>query len=86
MMSSSRGGSLLLPAARRDLGIRVSLRHKGSTMKHLALLSKRPERAQADICTSISSDYQALLCFLVQVLETIFPTLAEAKTPTQSDA
>ncbi|MBL7649714.1 MAG: hypothetical protein JNK74_26360 [Candidatus Hydrogenedentes bacterium] len=55
-------------------------------MKHLALLSKRPERAQADICTSISSDYQALLCFLVEVLQTIFPTLAEAKTPTQSDA
>lgn len=54
-------------------------------MKHLALLSKRPDQAQSDICTSISSDYQALLCFLVEVIQTIFPTLAEAKTPTQSD-
>jgi hypothetical protein len=55
-------------------------------MKHLLLLSRRPERAQADICTGITSDYQALLCFLVEVLQTIFPSIAESKTPTQSDA
>jgi len=54
-------------------------------MKHLSLLSRRPEKAQAAICTGISSDYQALLCFLVEVLQTIFPSIADSKTPTQSD-
>lgn len=52
-------------------------------MKHLNLLSRRPERAQADICAGIASDYQALLCFLVEVLQTIFPSIADSKTPTQ---
>ena len=54
-------------------------------MKHLMLLSRCPEPAQAAICTGITSDYQALLCFLVEVLQTIFPSLAESKTPTQTD-
>ena len=55
-------------------------------MKHLSPLSRCPERAQSSICTNITSDYQALLCFLVEVLQTIFPSLADAKTPTQTDA
>jgi hypothetical protein len=54
-------------------------------MKHLMPLSRCPEPAQADICTGISSDYQALLCFLVEVLQTIFPAITDSKTPTQSN-
>lgn len=53
-------------------------------MKHIGLVSRRPVRAQSDICTGIGSDYQALLCFLVQVLQTVFPSLIDSKTPTQS--
>lgn len=53
-------------------------------MKHLMLLSRRPDRAQTALCTGITSDYQALLCFLIEVLQTVFPSFAESKTPTQS--
>lgn len=55
-------------------------------MKHITRISRCPEPAQADICTGIASDYQALLCFLVEVLQTIFPSITESKTPTQTDA
>ena len=55
-------------------------------MKHLMLLSRRPDRAQTTFCTTVTSDYQALLCFLIQVLETVFPSIADAKTPTQTGA
>lgn len=53
-------------------------------MKHLMLLSRRPDGAQTTLCSGISSDYQALLCFLLEVIQTIFPSLADAKTPTQT--
>ena len=53
-------------------------------MKHVVCISRRPVRAQSDICTGIGSDYQALLCFLIQVLQTIFPSIIDTKTPTQT--
>ena len=54
-------------------------------MRHMKYLSKRPERAQSALCTSIGSDYQALLCFIIEALQTVFPTFAESKTPTQTE-
>lgn len=53
-------------------------------MRHLMMISRRPERAQTTFCSTVTSDYQALLCFLIQVIETVFPTLADSKTPTQT--
>ena len=54
-------------------------------MRHMKYLSKRPECAQSALCTSIGSDYQALLCFIIEALQTVFPTFAESKTPTQTE-
>ncbi len=53
-------------------------------MKHVTLVSRRPARGQTAICSGIGSDYQALLCFLVEVLQTVFPSLIDSKTPTQT--
>ena len=54
-------------------------------MQHINCLTKRPERAQTNsVCTSIGSDYQALLCFFIEALQTVFPSFAEAKAPTQT--
>jgi hypothetical protein len=53
-------------------------------MKHLAPLTKRPPSAQSDVCTNLQSDYQALLCFVLEVLQVIFPSIIESKTPTQT--
>ncbi|MCF6285641.1 MAG: hypothetical protein L3K26_10675 [Candidatus Hydrogenedentes bacterium] len=56
-------------------------------MRHIHCLSKCPERAQTnEICANISSDYQALLCFVIEALQTIFPSFAEFKAPTQTGA
>lgn len=55
-------------------------------MKHLAPVSRRPIQAQSDVCTNLQSDYQALLCFVLEVLQTIFPSVIDSKTPTQSDS
>lgn len=54
-------------------------------MKHLKQISNRPAQAQSALCSNIGSDYQALLCFFIEALQTIFPTFADSKTPTQTD-
>lgn len=53
-------------------------------MKHIAAISRRPARAQSNLCSGFESDYQVLLCFLLEVLTTIFPAFVDSKTPTQS--
>jgi len=53
-------------------------------MSHLNIISKRPSRAQSALCTGLQSDYQVLLCFLLEVLQTVFPSITDSKTPTQS--
>ena len=53
-------------------------------MKHIRFVSKRPARAQGDLCTGFQSDYQVLLCFVLEIVQTVFPALTEAKEPTQS--
>ncbi len=53
-------------------------------MRHLTCLSKRPERAQTGVCATIGSDYQALLCFIIEALNTVFPSFIQSKTPTQT--
>ena len=63
----------------RDAGPR-----KGSIMKHVLLLSRRPSHAQSDLCTGFQSDYQVLLCFLLEIIQTVFPAFSDSKTPTQS--
>jgi len=53
-------------------------------MRHLNCLSRRPRQAQSALCSNIGSDYQALLCFIIEALQTVFPAFADSKTPTQS--
>ena len=55
-------------------------------MRHINCLSRRPIKGQSALCTSIGSDYQALLCFFIEALQTIFPTFVDSKTPTQTSA
>lgn len=52
-------------------------------MKHLATLSRYPSRAQNDLCSGFESDFQVQLCFLLEVLQTIFPAFVDSKRPTQ---
>lgn len=54
-------------------------------MKHVRYISRRPSRAQSSLCTGFESDYQVLLCFLLEVLQTVFPFVEDSKTPTQSE-
>lgn len=53
-------------------------------MKHISHISRRPSKAQSSLCTGFGSDYQVLLCFILEVLQTIFPSIETSKTPTQS--
>jgi hypothetical protein len=55
-------------------------------MRHLVCVSRRPGRAQSTLCTNIGNDYQALLCFLLEALQTVFPSFADSKTPTQTES
>jgi len=49
-------------------------------MQHVRVVTQGPLKA-ADMCADIQSDYQAALCFLIQVLTTVFLPLVELKTP-----
>ena len=53
-------------------------------MNHVRTISRRPLKAQSSLCTGFESDYQVLLCFILEVLQTIFPSIEDSKTPTQS--
>jgi len=52
-------------------------------MKHARPISKVPNAAQTDgtaaICSDISNDYQAQLCFLVELLTSFFLPLFSIK-------
>lgn len=55
-------------------------------MKHLKGLSKTPEMAQSGLCTSITGNSQAILCFVLEVL-TLFalPVLESGILKDQDD-
>lgn len=53
-------------------------------MKHIHHISRSPAKAQSNLCTGFESDYQVLLCFILEVLQTVFPFIEDSKTPTQS--
>lgn len=54
-------------------------------MRHINYVTRRPERAQSALCSNIGSDYQALLCFIIEALQTVFPSFADSKTPAQTE-
>lgn len=61
-------------------------------MKHVHRISALPCRAQTDgtsdvaICSDISNDYQAQLCFLVELLTSFFLPLFQLKVSTDPNA
>lgn len=50
-------------------------------MRHIRLLTLVPPRAETALCTAISSDFQAQLCFLSQVLTGFFLPVLQLKQP-----
>ncbi len=52
-------------------------------MRHLQAISRVPRSASTgpNVCTGVSSDFQARLCFLFQLLVDFFLPLAELKAP-----
>lgn len=55
-------------------------------MKHTTLISRRSVRTASSFCDNIESDYQAMLCFMLQVLTGFFLPLANIKKPTDPDS
>jgi len=59
-------------------------------MKHIHHISTLPSRAQteatAEICTDIGNDYQAQLCFLVELLTSFFLPVLQLKVSTDPNA
>lgn len=54
-------------------------------MRHLNSLTRLPRPASTpNVCTNVSSDFQARLCFLFELLVNFFLPLAEVKTPTDT--
>ena len=53
-------------------------------MRHLALVSRAPLRAQTDgnfeICNNIANDFQAQLCFVTELLVRFFLPIFESKS------
>lgn len=56
-------------------------------MRHLHTVSRIPSPAQTTpgVCNNVSSDFQARLCFLYQLLVNFFLPLAEVKNPGEDD-
>ncbi|HOK09464.1 MAG TPA: hypothetical protein PLT82_07720 [Candidatus Hydrogenedens sp.] len=59
-------------------------------MKRIKSMTSLPRRAQQQetgggFCTKIESDYQAFLCFLLEVLTGFFLPLAEIKKPQETN-
>lgn len=53
-------------------------------MRHLTAISRVPKAAQSvNVCSNVSSDFQARLCFLFQILTQFFLPLAEIKAPSE---
>jgi len=51
-------------------------------VKHLHRISALPPRAQTTgVCGTVSSDFQAQLCFLLTILTQFFLPLAQIKNP-----
>lgn len=55
-------------------------------MKHARFITRVPVQAQTSFCTNIESDYQALLCFMLQILTGFFLPLAEIKRPADPES
>ena len=51
---------------------------------HIKGISRRPVKAQS-ICDSIDNEYQAMLCFLLQLLTDFFLPLADIKKPPETE-
>lgn len=54
-------------------------------MKHLRALGAVPARAQTTLCGTITNDFQAQLCFLLQVLTSFFLPVITLKEPVDPD-
>jgi hypothetical protein len=54
-------------------------------MKHTKVITRMPAKAQGGFCDNIESDYQALLCFMLQILTGFFLPLAGIKNPSPPD-
>ncbi len=50
-------------------------------MKHVRKISRGPAQAQSGLCDNIDNDYQAMLCFMIQLLTAFFLPLADIKKP-----
>lgn len=55
-------------------------------MRHVKSLSRVPQKAQTALnCDTISSDFQAQLCFVITLLISFFLPLAELKQPAETE-
>ncbi|MBI2434795.1 MAG: hypothetical protein HYV26_18215 [Candidatus Hydrogenedentes bacterium] len=55
-------------------------------MRHVRPVSMWPAKAQTDgICANVEDDYEARLCFIVEVLTTFLLPLLQAKNDTGSE-
>ena len=53
-------------------------------MMHIRGISRRPVKAQS-ICDDIDNEYQAMLCFLMQLLTQFFLPLSDIKSPSEPE-
>lgn len=60
----------------------MNIRHSKPTARHCVRISRWPDRA--DMCTTIDNDFQAKLCFVVQMLTTFFLPVINLKQPETS--
>jgi len=50
-------------------------------MRHIRLLTLVPPKAESALCTGITSDFQAQLCFLSTALTSFFLPILQLKQP-----
>ena len=56
-------------------------------MRHLRSLSKSPQKAQiTGACDSIDTDYEATLCFLLNILVGFILPVVQAKYPSDTQS
>ena len=48
-------------------------------MSHLKVISRPPAGAQTGVCSNITNDYQAVLCFMLQLMTMFILPLVEMK-------
>lgn len=52
-------------------------------MSHLKAISRSPASAQSGVCSNITNDYQAILCFILQIMTLFVLPLAQTKSPSE---